>query len=323
MNLGTQLIPLVAALAASGVLMSHLKAKASSGLLHHATHGRLFSNRRLNRMAGELTGLLTLSLGFDEYRRVHALHHGFKTFAQPGADEEADWLISQGFTPGRSQRELWRSFWTKPLSPLWHARQAWSRLKSNFFAGPLPRRVAAWTIWGGASAVAAATGWFPGFLGAVGMLMVGGSIGSYLELVSRHVWGVTPPSTGRARQLELSHWRLPSPEVPQRWSLRSTTRFAGNVLLKAMWRLAVTPLDLPHHPAHHLAWDAQAFSQGPAWADAALAFSDRLRADPELLAHVHGDLLGAVGAWFRALEQAPRMPGGQLSQADQVATSDF
>jgi Fatty acid desaturase len=304
MNAMLQLLPLAAALATSALLMAHLKTKASSGLLHHATHGRLFADAQLNRWAGEAVGILTLSLGFDEYRRVHGQHHGYGSFAQAGLDEEADSLIAEGFTPGRSQRALWWLFWSKPINPLWHARQAWGRLQSNFFGGPLLRRSAAWAVWGGAGAVAASTGWLPGFLGAVGLLLVAGSIGSYLELVSRHVWAVTPPEMGRARQLALSHWRLPAPQVPALWTLRSTLRFAGSVLLKALWRFAATPLDLPHHPAHHLAWDAHPHGAPPLWTDAALAHSERLRSEPALHAQAHGSLLGAVGAWFKALEAA-------------------
>jgi hypothetical protein len=146
-------------------------------------------------------------------------------------------------------------------------------------------------------------------VGATVLLLMAGSVGAYLELVSRHIWAVTPHSTGRARQLELSHWRLPAPKVPARWTPLATLRFAGSVLLKTLWRLAATPLDLPHHPAHHLAWDAHAPGTPPAWANAALAFSDRLRADPTLHTHVHGSLLQAVGAWFKALEQEPPLGG--------------
>jgi hypothetical protein len=305
MNALLQLLPMATALAASGVLMAHIKTKASSGLLHHATHGRLFANPLLNRWGGEAVGILTLSQGFDEYRRVHGKHHGFASFAQAGLDEEANSLIAEGFTPGRSQRALWWLFWSKPFNPLWHARQAWGRLKSNFFGGPLLRRSAAWVVWGGAGAAAASAGWLPGFLGAMGLLLVAGSIGSYLELVSRHIWAVAPPETGRARQLALSHWRLPAPHVPARWTVGSTLRFAGSVLLKTLWRFGATPLDLPHHPAHHLAWDAHAHGTPPLWTDAALAHSERLRNEPALHAHAQGSLLGAVGAWFKALEAAP------------------
>jgi fatty acid desaturase len=307
MNTYFELTQLTALLAISGLLMAHLKAKASSGLLHHATHGRLFANPRTNRLTGELVGILTLSQGFDAYRGVHGKHHGYTSFAQVGLDEEADGLVKEGFAPGRSQRVLWWLFFSKPFNPAWHARQAWGRLEANFFSGPWLRRAAAWGVWGGAALAAAASDWLAGFVGAAGLMLVAGSVASYLELTSRHIWAVAPASTGRARQLELSHWRLPAPEVPTTWGLKSTLRFAGSVFAKALWRFAATPLDLPHHPAHHLAWDAKGTGAAAAWADAAQAYSERLRNDTSLHAHVHGSLLGAVGAWFKALEQAPKL----------------
>lgn len=293
----------LAALALGGVLMTHVKSKGSSVLVHHASHGRLLKDKRRGRLVAEAVGILSLSLDVDEYRRIHGKHHGFKSFAQPGLDEEANGLIAEGFRPGRSKRELWCLFWTRPFSPAWQARQAGARLKAVFFRGPWLRRAAAWLAWGGSGMAAAAVGWLPGFVGALGLLLVAGSVGSYLELVSRHLWAVTPQSTGMARQLALSHWRLPVPAVPERWSLRSSLRFGLDVLLCVLVRLSI-PADLPHHPAHHLAWDANGHRGEPAWTDAAQAFSDRLRADPALHAHVHASLLDAVEGWFTALEQA-------------------
>lgn len=292
-------------LSAGAVMLAHVKSKGSSVLLHHATHGRLHPDRRLNRLLGEAAGIVSLSIGFVPYRQIHGKHHGYPSFAQPGLDSEADELIALGFHACRSKRELWRLFWSVPLSPLWQLRAAWNRLEANFLRGHPLRRLAAGVFWGGAGGAAAAVGWLPAFAGAVTVLLVAGNVGSYLELVSRHAWGITPPEVGRDRQLALSRWRLPSPELPQRWTPASALTFAGDVLLQAVVRFGALQADLTHHAGHHLAWDAGGDPRQPAWADAALAYSDRLRADPALRAHVYGSLQEAVDAWFDALERAP------------------
>jgi fatty acid desaturase len=294
-----------AVLLGAGVLAAHAKVAGSAVIVHHATHARLNRNAGLNRWIAEAVSIVTLGIGFDEYRRVHGRHHGSRTFARPGPDEEAQALVVLGFAPGEPEAVLWRRFWLTPLNPLWHLRSSWARLRANFISRPPRRRVAAWVSWGSAVAGAAALGVVPGLAGAVATMLVAGNIGSYLEQVSRHSWAVPTESEGLARQLELANWRLPSPHPPARWTLGSTLRFAGSVFLKALTRISVCCGDLTHHAAHHLGWDARVPGHDPAWADTAQAYSERLRADPALHAHVHGSLLGAVGAWFRALAKAP------------------
>jgi len=310
MNQLIEVMSAVAALAGSGVLFAGLKVRGSSVLLHHATHGLGFANKRLNRLAGEWAGIVTLSgAGFDEYRRVHSRHHAHASFAQRGLDEEAEGLFELGFQPGRSQRTLWRTFWLTQVNPVWHAQQSWARLRSNFFDGPVLRRVAAWALWGGAGTSAAAAGWLPGFLGGVvAPLLLVGNIASYWELTSRHIWMVTSAHEGRARQLDLSHGRLMVPMPPAHWGLKSTFNFIASVAAKAVARWAVVPADLAFHFAHHAGWDRRPHGAPPAWADAALAYSDQLRADPEIATQIHTSLRAALGAWFARLEKEAPVP---------------
>ena len=307
----TEIATEAASLATGALTLAAAKVRGSSVYLHHATHGRLYADRRLNRWFGELAGVLTLSIGFDEYRRIHSLHHGYRTFAQARTDEEAASLHARGFLPGRSRRALKRLFLWTPFDPMWHARQAWTRLKANFAAGPAARVALSWAVWGGLGALAVTGNCLPGLLGAMGVLLVAGSVGSYLELISRHRWNIDPPSTGKERQFELSHWRLPTPTVPDRWTLTSALRFAGSVLLKSLWRYVVVPGDLAHHAAHHLGWDAGAPTDGapPKWTDAAVSYSDLLRADAQWHPHVFGSLLQAVDAGLDSLAaEQPSVP---------------
>lgn len=303
----TEVLGSVSALAASSVMLAAMKVRGSAVLLHHATHGRLHWNRAINRWVGEVVGIISLSIGFDEYRRVHGLHHAYPTFAQSWGDEEAAGLLARGFAPGRTKTALSRLFLLTPIDPMWHLRQAGARLKANFLDGPPIRRAAAWGLWGGLGLAAVAGNCLPGFFGALGLLLLAGSIGSYLELASRHRWNTTTANTGRARQLELSHWRLPTPGIPDRWTLFSALRFAGSVAARALWRFVVVPVDLTHHAGHHIGWDAgtRPSRRPPPWTDAALAYSDRLRADPSLRDRIYGSQNETMTAIFDALEKMP------------------
>jgi fatty acid desaturase len=303
----TEVLGAVSALAASSVMLAAMKVRGSAVLLHHATHGRLYSNRTFNRWAGEAAGIISLSIGFDEYRRIHSLHHAYPTFAQSWGDEEAAGLLARGFAPGRTKKALTWLFLVTPIDPVWHLQEAVARLKANFIDGPPMRRATAWGLWGGLGLAAAAGNCLPGFFGAMGLLLMAGSVGSYLELVSRHRWNVTTASTGRPRQLELSHWRLPTPTIPDKWTPFSALCFVGSVAAMALWRFVVVPVDLTHHAGHHMGWDA-GLRPGhipPPWTDAALAYSDRLRADPSLRRHIYGSQCETVTAVFDALEKMP------------------
>ena len=93
--------------------------------------------------------------------------------------------------------------------------------------------------------------------------------------------------------------------MPERWTPGSALRFLGAVLVKTVTRVAALQADLTHHAAHHVAWDGVGKAGEPSWTDAALAYSDRLLADPELRPYVFGSLVEAVDAWLDALANTP------------------
>jgi fatty acid desaturase len=296
-------------LAVSTIALVHAKVKISSVLVHHATHGKLLKNRTANRLVAEAFSTLALTAPFDEYKRIHMIHHTKGTFAGHN-DEEARFLHGLGFRPGVKHELLWHLFWATLVSPRFHAKVTMGRLRDNFIQGHPVRNGAAWATWTAIIAAAACAQMLPGlFLGVVLPLVIGGNIGSFLELVSRHRWMIATPMDLR-RQFELSHGRFPvamPPETdaePRRW-MAWTARIAAATLV----RLTVVPSDLAWHISHHTGLRPKAGMDVPPWSDATLAYSDAIHQDAELAAQSHTSILAAVDAWFSALaKEAPSQP---------------
>ena len=144
-------------LAALGAM--HLKVKGSSVLIHMlGSHGKGLDNARLNTVAAEMVGVLTLNVSVDAYRQEHQFHHGLRSFARAETDPDAALLHSLGFRPGTPRHRLWQRFWWTLVSPHFHTRMSAARLIGVFGAGPGWRIAAAWAFWSALLAGAATTG---------------------------------------------------------------------------------------------------------------------------------------------------------------------
>ncbi|KGM39776.1 hypothetical protein JY96_06355 [Aquabacterium sp. NJ1] len=299
--------PAIATLLTAFALMAHIKTKGSSVLIHHASHGKIYGIPWLDNLLGDLIGIVSLSIPLKRYREIHQKHHAFWKLAQLFHDEEATELYEEGFRPGRSVIALRMLALLIPLNPWWHVRTSWRRLQANFFSGPPIRMLGAWAFWGGLASIAGALTLMPGFLGAVLLLLVGGNIGAYGELVTRHYWNVNPQAGGRERVVALCQWRHASPIVPEKWTFISTSLFILSVFSKTLIRLCWWAGDLPHHPQHHLGQDSSKRAAWQYWADTALAYSEPLRQDETLHSRMRGSWLEAVDAWLVELSKQPAL----------------
>jgi hypothetical protein len=284
----------------------HAKVKISSVLVHYATHGKGLKQPMLSRALAEAMSIFVLSTPFKEYKRVHDGHHRNSSFASM-ADEEARYLFDLGFRPGTPQADLWRTFWQTLWSPSFHAKAISVRLRQNFVREPLARAFAAWAFWLAVLSGTAYAGWLPALLlGVLVPIFIGGNIGSFLELVSRHRWLVTPEK-GVRRQFALSHGRFLAPIPPARGAgARVWMRWMMDVIASAMGRLMVVPGDLNWHIAHHIGLAPAVRHAQPPWTDAASAYSAQYWSDEHLRTQSHESILQAVGSWFGALEAEPR-----------------
>jgi hypothetical protein len=171
----------------SWMLTVHGARKAQLVIIHHAVHAHLTGRPGYDRVVAEILSTLLLLQPFDSYRRDHVtLHHGrcLATLEDP----DVQLLLLLGFRPGMSRQALWRHLYWTLVSPCFHARLGWMRLRANGVA-PRYRRLMA-----GGYALAVVTSlvltgaWCP-WLVAWGVpiwpLYHGAAL---LQFVSEHTW---------------------------------------------------------------------------------------------------------------------------------------
>jgi fatty acid desaturase len=127
-------------------------------VFHHCSHGTVFRSRERNRRVGRLISALLLFKHFDEYQREHMLHHSPKKLLTE-QDEFADFVFGMcGLEPGLPKRELWRRVLVNLVSPTFHARFLYRRIKASLFTGDRVHSLVGITVWGSALLVTAMTG---------------------------------------------------------------------------------------------------------------------------------------------------------------------
>jgi hypothetical protein len=165
----------------------HGARKALLVICHYAVHGQMTGNNRLDRLLVEALSTVLIIQPFSGYYQDHIrTHHGpaFATLADP----DAQFLLALGFQPGMSRDALWRHLYWTIVSPRFHAHFLWSRLKMNYIAAPLYRRLMA-----GGYAVAVVTclvltrTWCPWLMAWVVPLFLYHVV-ALLQFVSEHQW---------------------------------------------------------------------------------------------------------------------------------------
>lgn len=311
----------VAGLATGAIGIGHAKSKAQSVLVHHATHGDLLPGKVLNRIAGELVGLLTLNTDLGTYRKGrdgktgHLGHHG-RRFATH-EDEESQFMLKAGYQPGMTREQLWQHHRQLMRSPKWHLQAAVSRLRANLLGGPIWRRVTAWGFWGSAIGLAGATGMMlPVAIGWLLPLFVLGQAASWTEAVSRHRWLATSENPKR-RHAELSHGRyLGAMPPPRGSSVMAWLGFCKRSAAALLGRILVVPADLAHHQFHHLGLDKSVVTGMVSWTDSAQAHSPMLWLMPQHEFKVYATLAEPTEAWFAGMALAAKAPAVAVTPAD-------
>jgi fatty acid desaturase len=127
-------------------------------VFHHCSHGTVFATRERNRAVGRLISSLLLFKRFDDYQREHMLHHSPKKLLTE-EDEFADFVFRMcRLSPGVQKDELWRRVATLLVSLDFHVRFLLLRIRASLFSGDRAHDLVGRIAWGGALAVAAATG---------------------------------------------------------------------------------------------------------------------------------------------------------------------
>ena len=117
-------------------------------VFHHCSHMTVFKQREHNVLVGRLVSSLLLFKSFDEYRAEHMLHHSAnKLFTDE--DEFTDFVLGIcDLAPYATREQLWRKLLLDLVSPYWHARFMWRRVRASI-NGPWPFRILGPLVWTG------------------------------------------------------------------------------------------------------------------------------------------------------------------------------
>jgi fatty acid desaturase len=205
--------------------------------IHMMAHHLMFREPATNHWWGEIFSTIFLIQAIDRYRGDHLAHHG-KIFATL-EDGDAVMVLRLGFAPGKTPRELWMNLFRLCISPNFHMKFLFGRLKENLVL--CPRYRAAMTL-----------GWFA-ILGVIGyafgfailfsvyilpiFLLI--QVPALIQLLCEHIY-ISADMSPRARHKLLSNGRYCGVPLPQ-WS----GSYFGYAAAFMTWTLRIAFVELP------------------------------------------------------------------------------
>jgi hypothetical protein len=224
-------------------------------IAHQCAHLRFCRGKRLNRTVHDILSTINCTQDYEAYRHDHfRMHHALSIFAT-FQDPVMIFIRQIGFTEELSKRQLWQRLALITISPAFHGRYLFNRLRSNLTCERLSRRVLAIAWWSGVIAVLAL---FPALrlpiaIGYLLPVFVLYGISGFLELICEHVWmrplnAVSP----RERAVELIWGRFCGDAVPVGQNGWMWLRWATRMLFYHLpCRMFVLTGDAPQHDFHH------------------------------------------------------------------------
>ena len=240
---------------------------ASSGLglfqvvvFHHCSHGTVFKSRQANILVGRAISAILLFKHFDRYKAEHMLHHNHKKLLTE-EDEFADFVFGMcGLKAGLSKRALWRRVLVNLVSPGFHGRFLYRRVRAAWRSHDVRHNAVGIGTWAVAGTAAIASGHGVAFLVAwvlpVTVLL---QIATVLRILCEHRFpepemilargkdfaahatagvfpGAAPPGGGWRSARGLGRWAL--------W-------WANMLTVQLFVRMFVLVGDAPCHDFHH------------------------------------------------------------------------
>jgi hypothetical protein len=128
-------------------------------MYHQAAHRNMWNKRRADRILGRIIAGLLIVQDFDRYAEEHTIdHHAIHHMTVRDPTVQA-FIIGLGLTPHMTREQMWRRLYGRLLSPTFHARFLWGRVRS--YTHPATKRVIVVTVicYGVGLAAATALGW--------------------------------------------------------------------------------------------------------------------------------------------------------------------
>jgi hypothetical protein len=225
-------------------------------IAHQCAHLRFCRSKRLNRIVHDCLSTIVCSQNFESYRYDHfQIHHGLHTFGT-SQDPVLTFIRQLGFTEELSRPQLWRRLWLSCISPAFHGRYLFSRLRHNFWAPRLARRGFAVLWWGAVVGLLVSCPHLllPVAVGYLLPVLLLYNVSSFLELICEHVW-MRPIASPSARQriTELIWGRFCGDAVPAGGGALAWLRWCARMLFYHLpCRMFVLTGDAPQHDFHHI-----------------------------------------------------------------------
>lgn len=256
-------VAIIAALVSTGVLRDF-----QLSVSHEASHFSFFSKEAKKKMGKKwrfwnelilgLSTTLAFSANGEDYRSEHGPHHSTPKFMTRD-DPDAALLLELGFKPGMSVRQLWWHLLKTAMSPSYHAKYFWARLRSNVVTAKGWRRVAgiSWlATFVGLAAVMPFSSWLAIFMVWFPLWQVS----ALLQFCSEHPWLSHEGSVANKQQYaEGCHGRfcwapLPSKGLTGLTKAKAWAKWTARMtFIELPARIAVIPSALSGHDWHHLA----------------------------------------------------------------------
>lgn len=223
-------------------------------IFHASVHTAFTGNKKVDRWIGEVISLVLFIATYDQYYSDHVLlHHPAETFGTVN-DPDFAFLDKLGFKPGMTKRELWARLANTIFSPRFHLLFFAARVKANFFASGLRRRIIAYAFNAVLlTAVIVSHQWLVFLLCWFIPMTVIYHICALLQFVCEHRWLL---QRQRNEPTKLHVARLTVGRF-----LGSAYRADGSFAEKGLWflkmighslcRIAVLVAGLPDHDWHH------------------------------------------------------------------------
>ncbi len=229
-------------------------------VFHHCSHGTVFKDRETNVQVGRLVSAVLLFKHFDHYKHEHMLHHSNNKLLTE-EDEFADFVFNTcRLEAGVDLVVLRRRVLLNLLSPVFHARFAYRRVRAAWGSHDAQHNVAGIAIWTAMALPALATGHWLAFLLAwvapVTVLLQAATVGRILcehsfpeaELIAARGRDLTAHATGG-----VFPGAMPpaAPASSARGALAWLGWWLDMLVVQVFVRLVVLVGDAPCHDYHH------------------------------------------------------------------------
>lgn len=236
----------------------HSVRKLRAMISHQCSHSNFSGNETLDDVIGEITSVVFMTQNYFAYKREHILGHHSKKHMTLEDPTVAFMVLMVGARAGMSRDELWHQLLKMIVSPVFHARFIWVRLKSNFLHTSWWHRALILLVWGGMITVTALTGaWHVFLLAWVLPLTLVLHVAESLRLCGRHVFPEVVKHDGRSALAGYTHGifigdRVPDSRLPPLRKVSAWVVWFLRILFVHLpSRMLVIVGDSPCHDYHH------------------------------------------------------------------------